>query len=234
MQFQVNTPEEYAELQRVVTSEKFNDEYSFITMVITPEAHSDLFLQPQYFVNAPFMSMIFMDGNNVIRIYPNKLSLEERTGARIQFADGKHSLTGVLNNYSYYLIAFLPPSIPTVENIDSILRWNEATYVAIYDFHNITLDLLHRIDELSKLTKLAALTLSIQPDTYKQVNATRFIEKIPNLQVITFNAGGLNETQRNEFHAINPSPSTNWTSKVTSQAIEYYRPKHMGREAEIF
>lgn len=58
--------------------------------------------------------------------------------------------------------------------------------MGLRDHEDVTVSLFNRIVELSKFTKLRRLDLFVQPDTYKQIQAAKFIEHLPALQVMTF------------------------------------------------
>lgn len=215
----VDTPEQYNQLQQG----QFNTLYDIIH--ITSDAHPNVLLQPQHFADAPFKEIWFIssttDGYNMIKISSYNQNSATSKSATIKFNRGENPLSGIPKNCGLYSINYDSASIPIAENIDSILQWNEMETLTIYDQHNVTGSLLERIDEMSKLPKLTTLILSIQPQSYDQVNVTRFIKKLPKLKMIRFRAIDLTDEQLKVFYDKNPAPSR-WRSRIEGNSIDYH------------
>lgn len=174
---------------------------------MTAGAHPQVLLQPQYFENSSYYMMTFTssseEGPNQIMIFP------QYSIARINFRDGINLFSGVPRNYRQYTVSYSYPAMPSIENIDSILKWNQALELDIFDLEHVVLTLMDRIDELSKLDSLQKLTLSMFDENYEHIDVATFIENLPSLGEIVFQAYHMSQSQMEEFEAKNKVPS-NW------------------------
>lgn len=197
----IDTPEKYEQLKQGL----FDGEFAVIE--VTSGAHPQVLLQPQYFENGPYYMMTFTspseEGPNQIIIFP------QYKDARISFRDGINLFSGVPRNYRKYAVSYFYPATPNPENIDSILQWNQAIELDIFDLGHVVLILMDRIDELSKLYSLQKLTLSMYDENYEQINVATFIANLPSLREIVFQAYHMSQSQMEEFEAKNMVPS-NW------------------------
>lgn len=209
----IDTPEKYEQLKQG----KFNDEY--LNIWITSDAHPDILLQPQFFEKSKFLEIRFISiratANNTIILYPNEGRVD------IEFNVGGNPLRGVPKKYGEYTIyfAYFPP---TVENINSIVSWEEAKSLRIVDRHSVAVRLLKRIDEFSKLKKLKELDLRIEPHSYDQVNVTAFIENLPALKEMVLTGNQMTEIELQDFKARNKLP-WNWRLVMFAQSFYYYK-----------
>lgn len=210
----IDTPEKYAQLKQG----HFDDKHEFVD--ILSGAHPDLLLQPQYFANAPFSVMRFIsatnDGNNnTIVIRPGA-----SPDAKSLFMNGENTLEGVPKDYPTYLIGYSHEAKPTAANIDTILQWKAAELLSITDTDNVAVSLLQRVDELAELYELWSLTLSLQAESHKEISVATFIEKMPSLSTIAFQANGMTQNQITAFVANNAAPD-GWGSWIFNTYILY-------------
>lgn len=96
---------------------------------------------------------------------PNDENVFGNAAVAIRFLYGENPLS----NYSSYLIEYEGTSIPTTDNINSILQWTNATFLSIQDTKDSVVTcslLLKRIDEMSlRMTKLKKFRLSLQKNS---------------------------------------------------------------------
>lgn len=220
----IDTPQKYEQLKQG----KFNDDYKSITIEYT--AHSDILLQPRHFANSPFRSLRFNNGTNAFSIFPTN-EYDGRTGAVIRFHEGINSFRGVPTSFATYFVHYHGSSLPTIENVDTILQWSEMELLTIIDRHNfVTIILSQRMDKLKrsktleklqKLQKLVELRLAIESNSSDRIDVATFLENLPNLEWLVVYTENWSDVEKEAFHARNP-PSTNWNSDIGTMAI-YYR-----------
>lgn len=212
----IDTPEKFEQLK----AGAFDNKYKRI--VVTSDATADVLLQPQHFSKSAFQSLQFIalnnDGNNTITIWPGQYSQ-----ATIQFRNGENPLSGVPKDYSYYQIDYGYPSIPTDENIDAILSWSRVWQLKIYDQEDVAIKLTQRSAELKQMKGLNELYLSMQDDTYDQINVAAIINNLPALYEIDFTGQHMSSEQMKDFEARNPIPA-GWKGWIIGKLI-YYRNK---------
>lgn len=215
----VDSPEKYDLLKQG----HLNADY--VNIIVTSEAHPDILLQPQYFANAPFNSLKFEDGMNALRIFPTVKFVV------IHFNDGENSLLGIPSNYTRFMINYGSEATPTVDNINSILQWSETEVLVFHDENSVVLfELLDRIDEMSRLTKIKTLGFALANNSYNRINVGNLVEKLPTLNAIELASIELDDVYKTEFVAKNPAP-TSWIKWVDSNAIRYRLiPKRFGTD----
>lgn len=162
---------------------------------------------------------------NALRIFPTVKFVV------IHFNDGENSLLGIPSNYTRFMINYGSEATPTVDNINSILQWSETEVLVFHDENSVVLfELLDRIDEMSRLTKIKTLGFALANNSYNRINVGNLVEKLPTLNAIELASLELDDVYKTEFVAKNPAP-TSWIKWVDSNAIRYRLiPKRFGTD----
>lgn len=188
---------------------------------VSADAHPDVLLQPQYCANVSIWAIKFVssteEGNNTILIHP---ATQTKGVAEIDFRHGENPLSGVPTNYIHYTVEYMNSAKPTTENIDSILQWKNAYTLRCRDRGDVAVTLFKRIDELSDLTKLRTLELSMEGDKPEQINVATFLNNLTGLRKLCFTFKDKTEKQVKEFELKNKIP-LNWRSLVQQKHICY-------------
>lgn len=125
------------------------------------------------------------------------------------------------------MIKYTGTSVPTVDNIDTILQWRDVGFLAFYDENSLfVIDLLERMDEMRRMTKLKKLRFSLQKETYDIVNIAELIHALPTLNSVELVSIELDDAQKKEFTAKNPAPM-NWSTWMDSSIIYYKHDESM-------
>lgn len=162
------------------------------------------------FANATAYSIIdFVDENN------NAIRLEPK--ARLVIADlesGEDLLLGLPHTYRIYIVRLSSNATATNEDLDYIVQWSNAEMLQISDASNsnIAYGLLQRLDAMKDLTQLKDIMLNIQRDSYKELNITLFLNRLPALKSARFYKNHLRKEERIYFmnHLTIPD---NWNSR---------------------
>lgn len=162
------------------------------------------------FANATAYSIIdFVDENN------NAIRLEPK--ARLVIADlesGEDLLLGLPHTYRIYIVRLSSNATATNEDLDYIVQWSNAEMLQISDASNsnIAYGLLQRLDAMKDLTQLKDIMLNIQRDSYKELNVTLFLDRLPALKSARFYKNHLRKEERIYFmnHLTIPD---NWNSR---------------------
>lgn len=176
-------------------------------IIVTGDAHPAVLLQPQHFANATsFDVMAFLGrlgaGKYGIHIFPQTMR------ADMFFFKGENPLDGVPNHYVKYRIQYIYSSMPSVENIDSILQWTHAQKLEIIDRDDLTISLFRRVNEMRKLKQLRVLTLHVDADTCEEINVAAFINNLASLREIKFLGREMTFKQVEEFLFNNAIPAS--------------------------
>lgn len=192
-------------------------------MTITNLASPDVLREPQHFVNAPFELLNFESSDdfgttNQIKIFPGQAK-----NVVVIFNDGESPLDGAPRNFLLYELFINSGATITAASIDSILQWENANDIRIYDTYcTAAVLLMDRLEQLNKLKSLQVLTLQVAEDTIKRIDVTGLIESLESLTGLTFITTDLSDEQRKAFIARSPAPS-DWRVNIIGNHIRYIK-----------
>lgn len=147
---------------------------------------------PKLFANGSNITR-FTDGDNKITIYPYKKEVNAA------FFSGENLTFGIPTNYRVYSLKFDNTARIIAEDIDNILKWQDATTLHISDNCDLAYDLSQRIDEMKEMRNLEQLGLSIQRKSYSYLNLELILLNLPALEYVTLNATQLTDAELVEF-----------------------------------
>lgn len=162
--------------------------------------------------------MHFSDGKgNEIVISPTSRSLQA------YFCNGQDLTGGIPSNYDQYFVFFDNTAFATADDIDNMVRWRDATRLAISDrSSDIAYFLSKQMNEMQKMKRLRSLSLDVQSHSFKRLSLKQFLRKLPKLQVANFMASALSDSEFAQF-VKKQQPLKGWHMEAKFKLLTYQR-----------
>lgn len=133
---------------------------------------------------------------------------------------GANLTLGIPDNYKNYLLFFDRNVTMTEADFNYMFEWKKAERLGISDENDMALQLMNRVDGMSKMKRLRSLTINFDQKSYKIIRVRPFLKKLPSLRHAFFEPKALSENEVNEFVQNQEIPWT-WTTEVKKSIITY-------------
>lgn len=183
----IDTPEKLAAL-RNGTYDDFRN-----VVFVTSDAGPNVLSLPNEFSTVAFLQMHFIDGNNKVYIHP------EHKFVGGSFTVGENVTLNLPTDYEYFALAFGPDVTITNHDIENIMQWKKATQLEFFDYGNLAERLAERIWFGVQLSRLERLTLIVRPQSFKNVEVSKFIDRLSSVVYVRFKYQDLDREQIEEF-----------------------------------
>lgn len=148
------------------------------------------------------------------------------------FVDGSNQFVNLPSDYFKYEIWLGHDVIVTADDIAAILRWKLAKEISIYGNGQMAIKLSAHIDQLRQIN-IDQLTLTLQNDTYTQLNATVFLESLKYLRYANFILYSSPSQEEFDTFAGRQEPTDRFTREVNGNRLSFVRKNMERAEGEI-
>lgn len=186
----IKTPEQFEQLKAGEIGA------TYLAIFLEPSIHANILNEVKQLSHDKHREVRFYDEHeNEAIIYPKMNSVVAT------LVEGRKLITYLPTDYQYYQVHSKSNVLTTSADIDAILQWRTAKQITLINDNPLdesTVELFQRARELSALSQLNKLILTVHSHSYRKLDVNFFLNRLPSLSAVEFVAG--NEMTTEEFH----------------------------------